>query len=58
MDGVTGEPEMRRLATPSIHVGIRYPWHTTGKFLKDKFNEPAVRKGRQVINHPRWHNDE
>jgi len=49
---------MFRLATPSIHVGTPYPWHTIGKFLEDKVNEPAVTKCLQVINHPRWHNDE
>jgi hypothetical protein len=58
VDRANEEPEMWYLATPSIHVGTPYPWHTTERFLEDKFNELAVTECRQVINHPRWHNNE
>jgi hypothetical protein len=58
MGKANGEPEMLHLATPSIHVGTLYPWHTIEKFLEKKFNELAVTECRQVINHLRWHNKE
>lgn len=58
MDRENGEPEMLHLATPSIHVGTLYPWHTIEKFLEKKFNKLAVTESRQVINHLRWHNKE
>lgn len=53
MDRENGEPEMLHLATPSIHVGTLYPWHTIEKFLEKIFNKLAVTESRQVINHLR-----